>query len=300
MGKGGSGKTTISAAFIRYASSKVPYILAIDGDVNVHLGTTLDMETKDLAERAAEVYKYLEPERTIPLIGTTPPNALSRFIRPTASDSFISQFATSKGNIGLLTAGTYTANDVGYSCYHGKLGVVESVYHHMLDTPNDLVVADATAGIDSLGTSLFFVSDINVFIIEPTLKGIAVVTDFLSVSKDLDVPVYVILNKVEGPDDLEFVHSKINKKRILGSIPHSKLLKRFEQGDITALNEFAFAQSELFDSIVATARNHPRNWNKYHNLLKKTYVDNCRSWYNDYYGLNLEREIDHEFSYERI
>lgn len=50
VGKGGSGKTTLSSLFIRHlAAARVP-VIAVDADINQHLATALGM---DEAERRA-------------------------------------------------------------------------------------------------------------------------------------------------------------------------------------------------------------------------------------------------------
>jgi CO dehydrogenase maturation factor len=43
VGKGGSGKTTLSALFARWLSREGAPVLAIDADVNQHLGTALGL-----------------------------------------------------------------------------------------------------------------------------------------------------------------------------------------------------------------------------------------------------------------
>ena len=72
LGKGGSGKTTLSTSFIKFLESKEEKVLAIDADINVHLGQSLNMETKYLGDDFEEISKYLERNNKI-IIGTTPP-----------------------------------------------------------------------------------------------------------------------------------------------------------------------------------------------------------------------------------
>ena len=50
VGKGGSGKTTLSALFAQYVNKKYP-VLAIDADLNMHLGALLGI--RGVADRAA-------------------------------------------------------------------------------------------------------------------------------------------------------------------------------------------------------------------------------------------------------
>ena len=73
FGKGGSGKTTISSSFISYLLKKKENVLAIDADMNVHLGKVFDMPINIISKENDEIAKTLEPNRNIPIIGTTPP-----------------------------------------------------------------------------------------------------------------------------------------------------------------------------------------------------------------------------------
>ncbi len=44
LGKGGAGKTTTAAGFIRYVAKLYPYVLAVDADVNAHLKGALHVD----------------------------------------------------------------------------------------------------------------------------------------------------------------------------------------------------------------------------------------------------------------
>lgn len=96
FGKGGSGKTTLSSSFIKYLLNKKENVLAIDADMNVHLGKVFDMPINIISEQNEEITKFLEPNRNIPIIGTTPPIKESRFIKVSKDDSFIKKYATIK------------------------------------------------------------------------------------------------------------------------------------------------------------------------------------------------------------
>ena len=152
FGKGGSGKTTVSSSFISYLLKKKENVLAIDADMNVHLAKVFDMPVNIISKENEEIVKFLEPNRNIPIIGTTPPIKDSKFIKVSKEDSFLKKYATFKDNLMLLTVGTYTLENVGSDCYHSKLNTLELIYHRLLDTNKDYVVTDSTAGIDSLGT----------------------------------------------------------------------------------------------------------------------------------------------------
>ena len=300
FGKGGSGKTTVSSSFIKYLLNKKENVLAIDADMNVHLGKVFDMPINIISEQNEEITKFLEPNRNIPIIGTTPPIKTSKFIKVSKDDPFIKKYATIKNNLMLFTVGTYTEDSVGSDCYHSKLNTLELIYHRLLDTDKDYVINDSTAGIDSLGTSLFFVSDINIFVVEPTLKGISVYKDFKNITDTLGIKTYVIGNKIIDDEDKEFLIKEIGEKNILGFIKSSKNLKKYEQGQKEYFDEFVNENKEVYENIIAVMKNTSRDWKKYYERLKKVYIAACLDWYSEYYKEDLTKYIDKDFSYEDI
>ena len=300
FGKGGSGKTTVSSSFIKYLLNKKENVLAIDADMNVHLGKVFDMPINIISEQNEEITKFLEPNRNIPIIGTTPPIKTSKFIKVSKDDPFIKKYATIKNNLMLFTVGTYTEDSVGSDCYHSKLNTFELIYHRLLDTDKDYVINDSTAGIDSLGTSLFFVSDINIFVVEPTLKGISVYKDFKNITDTLGIKTYVIGNKITDDEDKEFLIKEIGEKNILGFIKSSKNLKKYEQGQKEYFDEFVNENKEVYENIIDVMKNTPRDWKKYYERLKKVYIAACLDWYSEYYKDDLTKYIDQTFSYEEL
>lgn len=304
LGKGGAGKTTTAAGFVKYAASKHPFVLAVDADVNAHLKSALSFtgEAKQLGLHFDEITEFLRGKRedlgTRPIIGTTPPCAKSNFITVNANDPFVTKYGLKQGNITLLTVGTYQQEDVGGSCYHEKLKSLAGIFHHMLDTDNDIVIADTTAGTDNVATSLSFAYDLNVFVLEPTEKSVQVYLDYKAIAGDLASRTYVIGNKVDGQDDAEFIQGLVGKDRYLGSIPFSRNLKSFEQGEEEAINDFhgeqAVAFAELHKRLVATKR----DWQQYSERLHSTYKWDCERWYSDFYGCDMLEGLDKSFRYE--
>jgi len=306
LGKGGSGKTTISASFIRHAAKSRPFVLAIDADVNAHLAGALafEGEISQLGQLYAPLTNYLKGTRSDlgdkPMIMTTPPSLNSNFVRCNADDELVRNYALKHGNIALFTVGKYEQEDVGSSCYHGKLSGAISVLHHLLDGENDVVVADNTAGTDAVATSLWFAYDMRVVVVEPSKKSVQVYKDFISLLPELASTTYVVGNKVEGAEDEDFLKAQVGEDRLLGFIPLSRHLKRFEQGDVEALDKFQDEQSQVFDRILSTLMTQKRDWDLYLSRLRQTHTKLCRDWYDAYYGLKLDEGLDTKFTYQAV
>lgn len=306
LGKGGSGKTSISAAYALYMKHKdsSTKVLAVDGDVNMHMAPLLDAAQLWVHPLQDEIQAYLEPTLVrdgVPIVGTLPPTLNARFIKMDDKDEFIERFTTQNpDNIRVLTVGTYEAKDAGANCYHGKLQTLELILHRLLDTEIDRVVCDMTAGIDSLGTSMYMCSDLNVFVVEPTMKSVSVYKDFASAALEHGLKTYALANKIDGEADREFIKANIPADVLLGMVEYSADMKRVEQGDIAKFSQFAKSNAPVFDAIDKLLTQQRRDYKTYLNELSRVYRINCKWWYNDFYGLDLTQYIDKEFSYEKI
>ncbi|MBX9668746.1 MAG: hypothetical protein K2X93_14055 [Candidatus Obscuribacterales bacterium] len=304
LGKGGSGKTTTAAGFVRSLSARYPFVLAVDADVNAHFKTALGLtgDSVHLESRFDEVIDHLRGARTDlgerPMLATTPPSSKSNFIRVKPDDELLKRYALIDGNIALLTVGHYKAADVGGSCYHTKLFGLAAILHHMLDGADDFVVADTTAGTDNLATSLWFAYDMNVFVVEPTAKSVGVYRDFISVSAEIAEKTYVVGNKVEGEEDEQFIRESVEAGRYLGGIPLSRHLKRFEQGRDGALDAFRKEQEAPLEAVLEKLLSRKRDWTGYLQRLRETHTRVCGDWFNTFYGTRLDDGLDAEFSYE--
>lgn len=304
VGKGGSGKTTLSAAFIQYISKSRP-VFAIDADVNVNLKNALTFsgQVRDIGHSYTEIADYVKGERNdlkgTTIVATTPPSLRSRFIRLNDQDEFLIKYTGRDKNIRLLSIGTYRETDIGHTCYHGKLNTLELIYHHLLDGKEDMIVADATAGIDNLGTSLFFAYDVNVFVVEPTQKSIDIYLEFEKISRPYRLNTVVILNKVEK-GDMAFVQKYIEKGKIIGSVPQSPFIKQFEQGNFKSFHQFIMENKGVWKKLNFYFSTIEKDWQRYYELLLETHKKNSVEWWNNYYRQPIDQQFDPEFNYQKV
>ena len=301
FGKGGSGKTTLSTAFVKYLEKENNSVLAVDADINVNLASALDMQKKYLGDIFDSICRELETNPSKPLIGSSPATTESLFIKNGLDDPFIKKFATfNERGTALLTVGTYSDNKIGFDCYHSKLGSAVFIYNRLLDDENLYVVTDATAGIDSVGTSMFNVSDLNVFVVEPTKKSVDVFKEFRDIVSTHGIETYVIANKIKNENDIEFIKRNIDEKHILEFIYESDDLREFEQGDLDGLNRFIENNAQIFKTIKNRLDHTIKDWDRYYRIQKQIYLDDIGDWYNQYFGEDLTKYIDDNFSYKDV
>ncbi len=309
VGKGGSGKTTLTAAFLQLLQETAHPILALDADVNVHLQEALEIEAnvRPIGDRFSEIASDLEGGREIfkrmgfiPAIGTLPPTLSSTFLRCQPDDAFLKKYSAQKGKMRLLTVGTYEQADHGNACYHSKLTSLELIVHRVLDRDDEYVVADVTAGTDPISTSLIFAYDLLVCVVEPTQKSIDVFLDLAHLTRDWNMHLIAIGNKVQSATDEAFLTRHLPAPALLGSVMYSPSVSRFEQGREASLHPFLQENHALFSSLLAYSKGLKRDWTRYLARLQHLYVERCHTWYNAYYGRDLTTLIDPLFTYEQV
>ena len=80
MGKGGSGKTTLSSLFVRHLAGQGLPVVAIDADINQHLGEALGVsgDPPAMGAHLVKIKEYLRGGNpriasTAAMVKTTPP-----------------------------------------------------------------------------------------------------------------------------------------------------------------------------------------------------------------------------------
>ena len=186
VGKGGSGKTTLSGLFIQYLRLNKRNLLAIDADINMHLApligyghmvdTELHISNPGNIRGIRTILKGSNSkiENIAHFRKSTPPGSGSYLIQlndPT--DQVVSRYTIGSSEARLMIVGSYGTEGIGVSCYHNNLAILENILSHLADEAG-VVVADMVAGTDSFASTLHAQFDLMVLSVEPTRRGIEV------------------------------------------------------------------------------------------------------------------------------
>ncbi len=330
VGKGGSGKTTLSSLFIRHlASARVP-VVAIDADINQHLGPALGLDEDEAAALPAlgahlpEIKEYLRganPRITSAetMIKTTPPGYGSRLLRLCEDNPVYAACArevrlddaTDEGDgndadrggagaggdrVRLMVTGPFTEADLGVACYHSKVGAVELCLNHLVDGRGEYLVVDMTAGSDSFASGMFTRFDLTFLVAEPTRKGVAVYRQWKDYARDFGVRLAVVGNKVQGEDDLAFLRSEVGDD-LLVSVGHSDWVRAMEKGRPPRFDLLEETNRQALRTMHACAdRSYEgRDWERYTGQMAHFHRKNAESWGNEKTGADLAAQIDPDF-----
>ncbi|MGW7635319.1 ATP-binding protein [Streptomyces decoyicus] len=311
VGKGGSGKTTLSSLFIRHlATARLP-VIAVDADINQHLGAALGLGETEAAALPAMgaqlplIKDYLRGSNPrIPssesMIKTTPPGEGSRLLRVGEDNPVYDACARTvdldDSAVRLMATGPFTESDLGVACYHSKVGAVELCLNHLVDGREEYVVVDMTAGSDSFASGMFTRFDMTFLVAEPTRKGIAVYRQYKEYARDFGVPLKVVGNKVQGPEDLAFLRDEVGDD-LLVTVGHSDWVRAMEKGRPTPFAYLEEANRRALETLhhTADAAYGRRDWERYTRQMVHFHLKNAESWGNAKTGVDLAAQVDPSF-----
>ncbi|MFD7337630.1 ATP-binding protein [Streptomyces violascens] len=311
VGKGGSGKTTLSSLFIRHLTANEAAVVAVDADINQHLGAALGLDEEEAAALPAMgahlplIKEYLRGTNpriasTETMIKTTPPGHGSRLLRVREANPVYEACARrvvlDDGDIRLMATGPFTESDLGVACYHSKVGAVELCLNHLVDGVDEYVVVDMTAGSDSFASGMFTRFDMTFLVAEPTRKGVSVYRQYKEYARDYGVGLLVVGNKVQGQDDVDFLRAEVGDD-LLVTVGHSDWVRAMEKGRpprfelLEADNRLAL--QTLQDAADDSYGN--RDWERYTRQMVHFHLKNAESWGNAKTGADLAAQVDPAF-----
>lgn len=311
VGKGGSGKTTLSALFIRHLAASGAPVVAVDADINQHLGAALGLDESEAAElpsmgdRLSLIKNHLRGSNpriasAESMIKTTPPGEGSRLVHvrePNAIyDACARPVELDGGAVRLMVTGPFTDADLGVACYHSKTGAVELYLNHLVDGRDEYVVVDMTAGSDSFASGMFTRFDMTFLIAEPTRRGVSVYRQYKEYASDYGVALKVVGNKVHGQDDLDFLHTEVGDD-LLVAFGHSDWVRALEKGRPPRFEHLEEANRRALRTLhdAADATYELRDWERYTQQMAHFHLKNAHSWGNERTGADLAAQIDPEF-----
>jgi CO dehydrogenase maturation factor len=302
VGKGGSGKTTLSALFSRHLARSGAPVLAVDGDINQHLAEALDPEAgpftaPPLAARLGEIKDLLRgtnPRITSreAMVKTTPPGRGSRLLRLLGDDELHARHVRRVGDVPLMVTGEFDESDLGVACYHSKLGAVELYLGHLVDGPGEYVVVDMTAGADAFASGLFTRFDMTFLVAEPTRKGVSVYRQYRDHAREFGIPLAVVGNKVTGEDDLLFLKEQVGDD-LLTHLVVSPWVRSAERG--RPQGELEEANLHALNVLRSAVDARTKDWRTLHRHAVEFHLRNARAWADAATGQDLAAQIDPDF-----
>ncbi|MGH8792914.1 MAG: AAA family ATPase [Stackebrandtia sp.] len=305
VGKGGSGKTTLASLFARRAAESGHQVLAVDADVNQHLAAALGMDEESVAalpslgEHIDQIKEYLRGDNPrVPsadqMVKTTPPGRGSRLLTVSEDNPLYQACTVWFAGLRLAAAGGFAEDDLGVSCYHSKVGAVELMLNHLVDGHEEYVVVDMIAGAEAFASGMFTRFDRTFLVCEPTVRSVGVYKQYAGYAADYDVPISVIGNKIDEPEDVDFLRRHVGDA-LFGWLGRSKYVKAAERGDLGPVGGLEPENLAVVDSARELVELGGKDWAKFNRQAHEFHRRNAEAWGNSRAGVDLGEQIDPEF-----
>ncbi|MDY6969580.1 MAG: carbon monoxide dehydrogenase accessory protein CooC [Spirochaetota bacterium] len=242
-GKGGVGKTTLSALLSFQISAKGKRVIAVDADPDSNLASALGFSDIDKIIPISEMEHLIE-ERT----GAKPGSSGSFFKINPKVDDLPDKVSIQKDNIRLMVMGTVKKGGAGCVCPESVL--LKTLITHLVLFQDDVVIMDMEAGIEHLGRGTATGVDMLIIVVEPGMRSIDTAVKINSLANDLKVKrVAVVGNKIRKSSDEEFIRENINSIEILGFLPYNNNLIDSDMKGIPALSLFSERIEQILEKI---------------------------------------------------
>jgi len=217
-GKGGTGKTAVTAMLIRYlikSSSKKYSILAIDADPDANLADALGVE---VGKTIGDMREFMQQARF-----TTPPDTDKQRL----FESKLFEILMEEEGYDLLVMGKPEGS--GCYCFVNNLlrGIMDKTVNNY-----DLTIIDTPAGLEHFSRQTIPDLDVLIVVTDESRRGLTTAERIRDLAKEIDLKykeLYVIVNKVTTDrKDMVLETAKGLGLNVIGTIPYDEQLAKFD------------------------------------------------------------------------
>ncbi len=212
-GKGGVGKTTVSALIARLLAEKGKRVFAIDADPVSNLASALGVSEDPPITPIIEL-RDLIAERT----GAKPGQYGGMFkLNPEVGD-LPDRFSRERDGVRLLVTGTI--DEGGSGCFCPESAVLRSLMQHLILYRDDIVVMDMEAGVEHIGRATTKAVDRLIIVVDPGGRSQVAAQRIRRLATDIGIKrISIVANRVRGSEDRGLVEKNLSDFDILGILP---------------------------------------------------------------------------------
>ncbi len=244
-GKGGVGKSTLSAVLAHLARRDGRTVLAVDSDPDANLAFALGIPEEQRRKIVPlSQQKELIEERT----GAKIKQFGQIFkLNPHVAD-VADRFGFKFQGINLLVFGAIEAGGSGCACPENTF--LRNLLSHIVLQRDEFVVADMEAGIEHLGRGTASGVDVMAVVVEPTSQSVGTARSILALAPQIGVRhVALVGNKVGGDSDRAHLEDSLGAQKLLGFIPYSDRIRQADRDGIPLMTHLDEDLIRIFGNI---------------------------------------------------
>ena len=248
-GKGGVGKTLLSALLCKEFVQSGYSVIAIDADPDANLAATLNFPHPEELTPISELSSLIE-ERT----GARPGQAAAFFKLNPKVDDLPEKYSLKHNGIRLMVTGRIKKGGTGCYCPEGVL--LQALLTHLLVQRDEVVVLDMEAGIEHLTRGTARAVDRLIIVVEPGRLSIDTAHRIGKLAEDIGLEnIAVVGNKIRDRQDKEQLTASLAGFNLLGFIPYDRAVVEAEMANLPVLDASPLINREvrsIYQALLAT------------------------------------------------
>lgn len=242
-GKGGTGKTTITAGLALTISKDKQKVIVIDCDPDANLGLSLGFENSEKITPVCEM-KSLIAERT----GVESLDSPAAFFKlnPQVED-IPDKYAAQKDGIKLLVMGRVDKAGAGCMCPENTF--IRGLISHLVLKRDEVVIMDMVAGSEHLGRATAKSVDAFLIVVEPTQTSVATAGRIQRLARQMVIKnIFFVGNKIRQDADQDFLRRQL-KDDFIGFVSFNKTLEE-NRGKFISDNKLTEELSVIYGNLL--------------------------------------------------
>ena len=214
-GKGGVGKTTLTASLAQLYAERGRDVLVVDSDPSPSLAGALGIPPALAADLQpiSEMEELIE-ERT----GAKPGASGGFFTLNPRVDDIPERFSVKHEGVRLLEMGSVESG--GGGCICPESAMLKTLFTHLLFRRDEVLLLDMYAGVEHLGRATVDFVDSMLVVVEPTRRSLATANQIKQLAADIGLTrLFLVGNRIRDEEDLAFLERERGDLPLLGHLP---------------------------------------------------------------------------------
>lgn len=256
LGKGGSGKSSVSSQMALHCNNNNTSVLAIDADHNMDLSYNLSGGEVPPLQYFSQSLQALQ--QAVGLVdGQKYDQAFmqeltTRFKLDPVSAVITEYSIVLEHGIRLMTAGPQTDRVLyGKACSHSLTTPLKILLPLLELKENEVVVVDEKAGADGVSTGIVTGIDVGVIVCEPALHSVKTAKQIAELMDFYETPYVFVGNKVASNEDKDFIVSELGQEPV-AFLMESMTMKR---NPLALVSEWSDELQTIFDTALILNQN---------------------------------------------
>lgn len=245
-GKGGVGKSTVTAALALLAAQAGRKVLAIDADPDANLASALGIPLaaqKDIVTIAR--HKRLIEERT----GAKVQQYGQLFkLNPEVAD-IADTFAFHHRGVALVVLGAVQGGGTGCACPENVL--LKAIVQDVVLNRDEALFLDMEPGIEHLGRATARGVSTLVIVVEPGQRALESYRRIAGMAAEIGLTHCVVIgNKVRSKADEDLILAGVGEAEVIGLIPYAEGILANDRDGRSAIDDLGPSLMELYNAML--------------------------------------------------